>query len=296
MKRKGFTLVELLVVIAIIALLVSILLPSLNQARELARRALCGANCNAIGKGIAMYHAESDDRWPWINTTNQWDVDTGTNWRQEPDPDIDNSGNRSITSLPFLLCTTGQPASLFICPSDSDATEMLETMFDSDDADLEVDTYYMDFAGIGGNSDKGTVDWDLTQRYISYSWQAPFSSSNGQIWSGNYEQAQIILADMTPAFQGNTLPDWSAKPKKNKQLEGMSQNHTRGKTIQMLYADGHVDKSNRADTGFSRDNIYGYGAGTPGPGGIVTSEAKIINWDDTYLIGPYPYAGFSTGG
>jgi len=54
-RTKGFTLIELLVVIAIIALLVSILVPSLNRARELAKRAVCGASLNGIGKGLAMW-------------------------------------------------------------------------------------------------------------------------------------------------------------------------------------------------------------------------------------------------
>ena len=52
---RAFTLIELLVVIAIIALLVSILVPALSSAREMARKVYCQSNLRSIGLGVSQY-------------------------------------------------------------------------------------------------------------------------------------------------------------------------------------------------------------------------------------------------
>jgi prepilin-type N-terminal cleavage/methylation domain-containing protein len=55
MRKKGFTLIELLVVIAIIALLLAIVMPALNKAKQLVKRVICSSNIRQVGIGLRAY-------------------------------------------------------------------------------------------------------------------------------------------------------------------------------------------------------------------------------------------------
>lgn len=67
-SRQGFTLIELLVVVAIIALLISILLPSLSKARAQARTTLCASRVSQLTKAALIYAEDYDGRPPFIGT------------------------------------------------------------------------------------------------------------------------------------------------------------------------------------------------------------------------------------
>ena len=63
-RQKAFTLIELLVVIAIIALLISILLPSLNKAKSLARQVVCTTQCKQMAQATHVYSQDWDGMLP----------------------------------------------------------------------------------------------------------------------------------------------------------------------------------------------------------------------------------------
>lgn len=105
-RTTGFTLIELLVVVAIIALLISILIPSLNKARENGRRAVCMANLQQLGLAFKQYFHDNDDILPEAAFMPQWNP---------PDP-CDEGYFPPI--MDFLKPYARNP-SLFHCPSDT---------------------------------------------------------------------------------------------------------------------------------------------------------------------------------
>lgn len=62
--RGGFTLIELLVVVAIIALLISILLPALSEAKKRAQETVCGSNMRQMGLALRHYLDDNDGFYP----------------------------------------------------------------------------------------------------------------------------------------------------------------------------------------------------------------------------------------
>ena len=129
--ERGFTLVELLVVIGIIALLISILLPSLNRAREAAKATVCLSNQRQMAVAVVMMSTErgvtptlSDDY-----VVKQVDP-TGKKWTYREEPTASDGTGKSLLDpysqlLPFLGDDTGTTfkdsqnfSKVFLCPSD----------------------------------------------------------------------------------------------------------------------------------------------------------------------------------
>ncbi|HEG42775.1 MAG TPA: prepilin-type N-terminal cleavage/methylation domain-containing protein [Phycisphaerales bacterium] len=67
MKRNGFTLIELLVVIAIIALLLSILMPSLQTIKKIAQGVVCSNNTKTLSTGAVLFAQDNNDAVPNSN-------------------------------------------------------------------------------------------------------------------------------------------------------------------------------------------------------------------------------------
>jgi prepilin-type processing-associated H-X9-DG protein len=82
-QASAFTLVELLVVIGIIALLISILLPSLNKARQQANLIVCESNLRTVGQLIGIYEANNRGYLPYGDAAVNFGQPNGQEWQWE---------------------------------------------------------------------------------------------------------------------------------------------------------------------------------------------------------------------
>lgn len=279
MKRRGFTLVELLVVIAIIALLLSILLPAINKARDLANRAVSGANMKNLSSALLIYAQTEDDQFPMsgdydnsASLSSPQDVKGFEAGDVKSDDYTDNAALRfSSTSSLWLLVKDGSASTKnFINPASGDSKD--------------------DLTRSGNKIAPLRETWDFASAdNLSYSVINMFHEQAGRNWSSNAKSSWVLAGDDNNAekVDGGKLHTWN-KDDTNLTSEDLKQdenstNHN-GAGQNLLGADGSVKFSRDPFEGPSGDNVYAGVASATSD--ILKSALPTLKSNNAPTMGP----------
>jgi len=312
--RSGFTLIELLVVVAIIALLISILLPSLARARELAKRTACAANMSGIGKGLHTYSNEGNQGMPIAfhqpatadnvglvnyvgaigSKRGQLGVPAAGEIVQTSATDtISGKTISTVRNLWTLIRTGGSTPGSFTCPSSEDAKNDEDSPQDYWDFGIgqqltetapKLQTYYKQcsygYQVPYGRLGKPNADAD--QRTVLAADKGPWSNSLTSEYAGATAMSSAVISGLQNLVSGSSPDDW--RPYNSPNHGGVGD----GEGQNVLYADSHADWSNKASAGPANDNIYTQWANATATtaGGIDRIRGKAPSNSDLALT-PY---------
>jgi len=99
-RHSAFTLIELLVVVAIISLLVSILVPSLRRARDMAKVVTCATVMRTLSTGTMLYQEDHDQRMPGWDWSFQPFYGLMVDGRVGPEAAVCPAGEATVATFP----------------------------------------------------------------------------------------------------------------------------------------------------------------------------------------------------